>query len=199
MNRMNSHILAKVLLCLVEIGNGSKGEQGLNYFYGILLLVLGAIILVRYIFKIELPVFKISLGLLLILIGVSFFTNNPEKDSEITVIFGNKTIQVVNPEKNYTLLFAKGTVDLSKIPPRSGVQKIKINTIFSSGTILTASQVPTLVKMNSAFSVAEMPDSSKISLGNCKYATASYKKELPSVEVEARVVFGQLKVLDNGK
>jgi len=171
----------------------------MNYFYGILLLALGAIILIRYILKVDLPVFKISLGLLLIFIGVSFFMNSSEKDSEVNVIFSNKMIQAMNPEQNYTLLFARGTVDLAKLPPRSGAQKIKINTIFSSGTILIASQVPTLVKMNSAFSVAEMPDSSKISLGNCKYTTASYKKELPSVEVEAKVVFGQLKILDNGK
>lgn len=46
------------------------------------------------------------------------------------------------------------------------IQRTKINTIFSDGTIRINPNIPIALKVNSAFSIADMPNNATISFGN---------------------------------
>lgn len=97
--------------------------------------------------------------------------------------------------REYNLIFSDGKVDLSGFTPQ-GRSATKINTIFSSGTIRINSQTPVVLKINSAFGNAEMPDGNSIHLGNYNYATKSFQPDSDYLEINASVVFGALNIVE---
>jgi len=172
----------------------------LNYFYSVLLILLGILLLVRYVFKIKIPIFLISTAIILIILGVSLFVNGPGIGSENNIVFSkNRIIQAVNPSNEYTFVFANGTIDLTKTHPQNIGQKIKINTIFSNGTIKVNPQTPLIVKTHSAFAVTETPNKDLIYFGSSSYQTKSFKKESEYIDIDAKVIFGMLTVEEDIK
>ena len=169
----------------------------MNYFYGVFFIILGVLVLIHYIFKLNLPVFKIGLGILFVFLGISLFINNPGSKSDTDIVFGKKTIQVTALEKEYNVVFAEGTIDFSKVIPQSKGEKVRINSIFSKTTVIINPSIPVLVKSNSAFAVTGLPDQSSINFGNHKYMTNNLKPELPHLEIESKVAFSKLSVVDN--
>lgn len=169
----------------------------MNSFYGVIFIVLGSLLIARYFFKVNIPVFKITAGVTLILVGVSLFLN--ETKSENSLSFSDKTLQVVTPDKQYDLVFSKGAIDLTKVLPQSKGQKVKINTVFSTGTIYINPQTPILINTNSVLAITEMPDKNTVNLGKVKYATNSFNKDLNYLEIEAKVIFGKLEIIEDVK
>lgn len=167
----------------------------MNYLYGILFTILGILIVARNVFKVNIPVFKIAFGMLFIFIGISLFISEPG-ESNNNIFFSNKAIQVTDLDKEYNLIFSRGTIDLSKVSPQNKGQKLKINTIFSDGTIVINPQTPALISTNSAFAITETPDDASISFGKYKYLTKSYEKERNYLQVETKTVFSKLEVKD---
>lgn len=169
----------------------------MNFFYGVVFIVLGLLLIIRCIFKVKIPVFKIAAGAILILVGISLYINDSKSESSLS--FSNKTIQVVNPEKQYDLIFSMGAIDLSKVIPQNRGQRVIINTIFSTGTIYINPQTPTLIKTKSVFAIANTPDNNSVNLGKFKYATNNFKQDSNYLEIEARVIFGKLEFIENVK
>lgn len=167
----------------------------MNYLYGVLLILFGIILLVRYIFNVNIPVFKITIGIICLLMGISLFINGSE--NETSIVFSNRVIKVTNLDKEYFLIFSKGSIDLSDLSSQNKERKVKINTLFSEGTIKINPQTPILIKMNSAFAITKMPDNVSVNFGNYKYMTKSFKQDANPIEIEAKVVFGKLKVIED--
>ncbi|HBC92232.1 MAG TPA: hypothetical protein DCZ10_04820 [Pelotomaculum sp.] len=166
----------------------------MNYFYGILLTILGLLILARYVFKVKIPIFIVSTAIIIILVGVSLFFHRPEPGSDSEMVFSNKTIQVANPAEEYNLAFSGGTIDLSMVSPRHKGQKIRINSLLSCGTIKIKPGTPAVIRINSVLSVTQTPDNSSVYLGRYSYRTASFNENSNYLDIEINNIFTKLKV-----
>ncbi|MFX4262409.1 hypothetical protein ACOBQJ_09410 [Pelotomaculum propionicicum] len=166
-----------------------------EYFIGVILIVLGVLLLVRHLFNLNIPVFRVLLGAIFILIGISIaFGGFRGKSTDI--IFSSHNIEVAAPEREYNFIFSNGVVDFSKVPPPDNIQNVKVNTIFSDGTIIINPQTPVLIKTNAAFASANMPGGNSITFGNYNYKTKSVLPGSNYLEIEASVVFGKLSVIE---
>ena len=149
----------------------------MNCFYGVLLILLGILLLVRYLFKIKIPVFLISVAIIIVFVGVSFFINGTDTGAENNIVFSrDKTISTVKPGSKYSLVFGSGTIDLTKASPQNAGDKIKINNVFSNGVIKVNPQTPLIVRTHSLFAVTETPNNDLIIFGNTNYQTNNFKK-----------------------
>jgi hypothetical protein len=166
----------------------------LNYFYGILLTILGLLILARYVFKVKIPIFIVSTAIIIILVGVSLFFHRPEPGSDSEMVFSNKTIQVANPAEEYNLAFSGGTIDFSMVSPGHKGQKIRINSLLSCGTIKIKPGTPAVIRINSILSVTQTPDNSSVYLGRYSYRTASFNENSNYLDIEIKNIFTKLKV-----
>lgn len=172
----------------------------MNCFYGVLLILLGILLLVRYLFKIEIPIFIISAAIIIVFVGVSFFINSPGTRSENNIVFSkNKTISAVKPGSEYSIVFSSGTIDLTKASPQNVGDKIKINNVFSNGVIKVNPQTPLVVRTHSLFAVTETPNDDLIFFGNTNYQSNNFKKDANYIEVEAKVLFGRLAIEEETK
>lgn len=163
-----------------------------EYFVAVILIIMGILLLTRQIFNWNIPVFRIFLGLLIIYVGISILTGGFGFKSDTSIVFSNQNIPVMDLGKEYSLIFSKCSVDFSRVPPPNGVQKVKVNTIFSDGIITLNPQIPTIVKVNSAFARAEMPDHTSTSFGNNSFRSKNFRPDSNYIEIEANVVFGKL-------
>lgn len=167
-----------------------------EYFFGVILIVLGVLLLVRHLFNLNIPVFRILLGAIFIFIGISIAFGGFRGGKGSDIVFSSQNIEVLTPEREYNFIFGNGVVDFSKIPPPDKVQNVKVNTIFSDGTIIINPQTPLVIKTNAAFSSANMPDGNSISFGNYSYKTKTFSPGSNYLEIETSVVFGKLSIIE---
>jgi predicted membrane protein len=73
---------------------------------------------------------------------------------------------------------------------------LEANTIFGASTVMIKSDVPTLVKANTAFGNAKLPDGNTAAVGTYLYKNKSYQKGKPCVTLNMNVVFGEMQVIE---
>lgn len=166
-------------------------------FWGVLLILLGISIILKVLFNITIPIFRIAFALLLIYLGVKILTGGfGIERKKNTVLFNDSKIEYTESSDEYNVLFGKGVVNLSNVSLEKKTVEVKVNTVFAEGTIRINPALPTKILVNSAFAGARMPDGNVISFGNYTYKTKSFKENENYLKIEANVVFGSLKVVE---
>ena len=165
-------------------------------FWGIFLIVIGLTIVVKVVFGINIPLMRIILALLLIYIGVSILLGGScARKSSPDVIFNESRIKVGEPAAKYDIVFGKGEIDLTALKVKPGITRIKVNTVFGSGTIKLRSDQPVKIKLSSAFAGAKLPDKNLVSFGEYTYRSPGLDEGRDYLYIEASVVFGELEIV----
>jgi len=164
-------------------------------FMGIVFLTVGIILLLNTFFHFNINVFKLTIGILIILFGVFILFNGFGFQDSRNIIFREGIIRVSEVQKEYNIIFSSGTVDLSKVKIEDKVKKIAVHTIFADGKIILNPDVPTLIRASSAFGELELPDRSSVIFSSQKYRIGDISTDQGYLEIEANAVFGKLKIM----
>jgi predicted membrane protein len=164
-------------------------------FMGIVFLTVGIILLLNTFFHFNINVFKLTIGILIILFGVFILFNGFGFQDSRNIIFREGIIRVSEVQKEYNIIFSSGTVDLSKIKIEDEVKKIAVHTIFADGKIILNPDVPTLIRASSAFGELEFPDRSSVIFSSRNYRIGDISTDQGYLEIEANAVFGKLKIM----
>jgi len=164
-------------------------------FIGIVFLTVGIILLLNTFFNFNINVFKLTIGILIILFGVFILFNGFGFQDSGNIVFRGGTIRVSEVQDEYNIIFSSGTVDLSKVTIENEVKKIEVNTIFAEGKVILNPDVPTLIKASSAFGELELPDGSSVIFSSQKYRIGDISTDQGYLEIEASAVFGKLKFI----
>jgi predicted membrane protein len=166
-------------------------------FWGSILILLGLSVIIRIVFNVHVPLFRIVFALIIIyfgiriLVGGSWCRGNCNSN---TVFFSDTKAEFAKDSKEYNIFFGKGIVDLTDSSLALQKKKIKVTTVFGSGEIRISPEVPAIVRVTSAFAGAKMPDGNIISFGEYIYKTKSYSDKSDHVRIDAKVVFGSLEI-----
>lgn len=170
--------------------------------WGILLILLGAGLVVKFVFNLDIPVFKIILGVFIIYIGIKVITGGSWnicrfENEKGDVIFGEARINSTDdwPGGERNVIFGASVIDLSKMALGDSTVsgKLKINTIFGSTRLILPKDQPVKIHLETAFAGAMLPDGSKASFGNSIYQSATDSSGKNPIEIHASVVFGSLR------
>jgi len=165
-------------------------------FIGIVFLTVGIILLLNTFFNFNINVFKLTIGILIVLFGVFILFNGFGFQDSGNIVFREGIIRVSEVQDDeYNIIFASGTIDLSKVKIEDEVKKIKVNTIFAEGKVILDPDVPTLIKASSAFGELELPDRSSVIFSSQKYRIGDISTNQGYLEIEASAVFGKLKFI----
>lgn len=166
-------------------------------FWGIILILIGVSIIVRVLFNIDLPVFRIVFALIIIYFGVKILTGgNWIKTNGKTAIFDNKTMNVATDGTEYNVIFSKARIDADSKLQENG-EKLEINSVFGSTVLKISSVVPTMVKVSAAFSTTYLPDGNSISFGSYTYKNSSFSPNSPYRLIEANAVFSSFNIIES--
>lgn len=166
-------------------------------FWGVLLILLGVSLLLKILFNISIPIFRIAFALLLIYLGIKILLGGHgiEKRKN-TVLFNDARIEYSDAFDEYNVVFGKGVIDLSNISLGNRTIEVKVNTVFGEGAIKINPTLPTEILVNSAFAGARMPDGNTISFGNYTYKSKNFKEGENHLKITSNVVFGSLKIIE---
>jgi len=164
-------------------------------FMGIIFLTVGIILLLNTFFNFNINVFKLTIGILIVLYGVFILFNGFGFQDSGNIVFREGIIRVSEVQDEYNIIFSSGTVDLSKVKIEGEVKKIEVNTIFAEGKVILNPDVPTLIRASSAFGELELPDRSSVIFSSQKYRIGDISADQGYLEIKASAVFGRLKFI----
>ena len=164
-------------------------------FMGIVFLTVGIILLLNTFFNFNINVFKLTIGILIVLYGVFILFNGFGFQDSGNIVFREGIIRVSEVQDEYNIIFSSGTVDLSKVKIEGEVKKIEVNTIFADGKLILNPDVPTLIRASSAFGELELPDRSSVIFSSQKYRIGDISADQGYLEIKASAVFGRLKFI----
>ena len=111
-------------------------KMGSGLFWGIILIIIGISLIIKIVFNIDFPIFKILIAFFFIYLGLKIMLGDGFKffhgrNTETDVVFGESNFNSVNHGKDYNVVFSKGSFDLRNIVLNdSGPTYVKINTVF---------------------------------------------------------------------
>jgi len=163
-----------------------------SVFWGSLLLIIGALILISTYFHISIPIFKTLVALLFIYLGIRIFTGSLFKKRSHTIMFGESKLDAMPSQREYNVIFSSGEVDLSKTDFETG-KKIEVNVIFGDGKVYLAKEKKYIIHMNSVFGQGRAPNGSTVNFGSNTFSSENSNSE-NAIIIEANVVFGNMEI-----
>jgi hypothetical protein len=160
---------------------------------GIILLILGIILLLANFLGIKVNFFRLFPGVILLILGIVVLFG--QLGGEHEVIFDRKKINLSAPWEEKNIIFAEGILDLSELKSLDSHKKIEMNVIFGAGKLILNPEIPSIIKASSVFSSLQLPGHTVNFLGSTEYRIGDIQPDKPYLDIEADVIFGQLKVI----
>ncbi len=160
-------------------------------FWGLILVLLGLSMIVKVVFKIDLPIIKLLFAALLIywgiklLFGISFHTKSPD-----SVVFDNADIEHVEAGREYNVVFGKSRIDLRNFVLEDKNAKIEIDVVFGNGIIYLNPEIPAKVKVDAVFAECRLPKGNVSFIGEQVYHTPSFVEGENFLQIDLDIVFG---------
>lgn len=152
-------------------------------FWAIMLIVGGVLMLVNYIFHLNIRVFGVLFGIFFIMLGISIITNKSTFGNKDMRIFGNGVYSVETDGKA-DIIFSEARIDLDDYEGND----VKISCIFSSVNI--KSSRPLNINANCAFGSVRH-DGTTISFGDRNWTSSGEGQE---IDVKIDCVFGSVNI-----
>jgi hypothetical protein len=168
-----------------------------GFFWGIVLVLLGVSMILKVVFHLDIPVFRLVVAGVLIFLGVRLLLGMSHGGAGAprnTVLFGEGDLGSAPADREYSVVFGKGILDLKGLDPATRTEALEFVTVFGEGTLRVDPAVPTKVTMTAAFGGARAPDGAQTAFGTYVYRTPGLREDAPFLDVRATVVFGSLAV-----
>ena len=174
-------------------------KMGAGIFWGAFLLLLGIALIIKVVFQVDFPVFKVVFGILLVLLGIKVLfgrTLFPQHhfDPE-EAVFSERSYNNPEPNKEYTVLFGKGVYDFTNVDLSKGSFETKISTVFGGTQIIVPRDAPVRITADAVFAGAEMPDGNTAVFGSTVYESDTWRPDSASINIKVDVVFGGVQVI----
>jgi predicted membrane protein len=174
-------------------------KMGAGIFWGAFLLLLGIAMIIKVVFQVDFPVFKVVVGIFLVMLGIKvlfgrFIIPSHHFEPEET-IFSERTYDQPESGKEYTVLFAKGVYDFTNVDLSGGSFHTKISTVFGGTQVIIPRDVPVRITADAVFAGAELPDGNTAVFGSAIYESDSWNSDSASINIKMDVVFGGVQVI----
>jgi predicted membrane protein len=172
-------------------------------FWGIVLCLIGAGIIVKNVFDLDFPVGKVVFAVILVLVGVGFLTGKDifrtsrkpegfraENRSESTVVFGSSDFGKDKIKESYSIIFGQGVIDLTGVPEAEIPRRIEIDTVFGNTEIIVPANVAISIKGETVFGSTTYPDNVMNAFGDRIWETPAAAGASGKIMIKTDCVFG---------
>ena len=164
-------------------------------FWGFILILLGISVIIKAIFKIDIPLVKIIFALLLIYWGLKLlFGFSFHSHSEENIVFQKSQITASKSKSEYNIVFGSGDIDLKGVDISQGNAYAEVNIVFGSGDVYIDPAIPALIKISSVFAETKLPKRTITFLGDYVYKTENFDQNKPYLYIKLDVIFGNARV-----
>lgn len=169
-------------------------KMSAGVFWGGVLIFIGIALIIRFVFNVDFPIFKVLIAGFFIYLGIrilfgSFGMVNVHAGPD-DVLFSER--EFIHPQNNkeYNVIFGKGVYDFTDIDLSEGNVYVKIGTVFGASEILIDRDMPVKINADAVFSGAELPDGSTAVFGSTSYESRTFNPDSNHLRIKLDVVFG---------
>jgi predicted membrane protein len=174
--------------------------MGGSLFWGIVLIIIGACLIIKVVFHVEIPVMKILFAFFFIYLGIKILIGNwgshVFRSGPDDIVFGQgKYVHEHLVPKEQSIIFGSGSIDFRQVNSNALPAVIEINSIFGGCEIHVKKELPVKIKVDAAFAGVTLPNGNTTAFGSAFYQTESYDETKPYLLIKANAVFSGLKVI----
>lgn len=174
-------------------------KMGAGLFWGAFLVIIGIALVIKVVFNLDFPVFKVLIGLFFIFLGLKLLFGRvliPHGHvGPHETIFNERVYERPESDKEYSVVFGKGTYDFTDVDLSKGDFHAKISTVFGGTVILVNRDMPVRIDADAVFAGAELPGGNTAVFGSTSYMSDSYREGAAALRVKVDVVFGGVQVV----
>ena len=172
--------------------------MGAGVFWGALLIVIGLALIIRFVFNVDFPVFKVIFAFFFIYIGIRILLGSTDlfrfQTSADDVIFNEKNFYKPEHNKEYNVVFGKGVFDFTDLDLSQGSVNVKIGTVFGASEIRIDRDMPVRIEADAVFSGAVMPNGNTAVFGSSSYESESFSRDTNHLKIKLDVIFSGVDV-----
>jgi len=178
--------------------------MGTGLFWGIILILIGLAIVIKVIFKIDLPIFKVILAFIFIYVGIRILMGGfgwshwgqHQRHSETDAVFSERYVNNFSEGDNqYNVVFGKTTLDLRDTTLLQEKSRIEVNVVFGGCEVLLNKGMQYKIKVDAAFGGAQLPEDKGVGgFGSSVYTSDGFDESKPYVYIKSSVVFGGMEI-----
>lgn len=163
-------------------------------FWGIVLIVLGLLLVIKHIFNIDLPVGRIFFSLLLIFFGIMVLTGSGGHKTPNTAVFSESSFDFDDEAGEYSVVFGKGTLDLSGIHLQED-KKVKVAAVFGEANVRVDKETNYVIQSNVAFGSVNFPGKHpNQGFGSSVFRAPGLDENKPRIIIKTDAVFGSINI-----
>ena len=110
---------------------------------------------------------------------------------------GSYTPRADEDRPKYSIVFSRGTVDLSQLAKNGEGAWAEVTVVFGNALVKVDPAVPREVEINTAFGEVHLPNQTTGNIGNYHYRPPGQTGE-PRLHLKLNVVFGGCQVIEQG-
>lgn len=175
-------------------------RMGFGVFIGILIILFGVGIIVNVIFHVQIPVFKILVGIFLIYLGLRIIFGNwlfwgSHHWRSGDAVFHHRVYRGLSGDSTeYSAVFGKAVVDLRDIKLKEKITRVKVNAVFGGAEVILNPETPVRINAEAVFGGVRMPENMAGGLGSSYYQSKNFDETKNHLIVDATSVFGGMRI-----
>jgi hypothetical protein len=179
-------------------------RMGLGLLIGVFIIIFGLGIIINVVFHVNIPVFKILVGLVLIYVGLKIILGNwlsfPAggchwRSGAGDAVFSSRTFQGASGEaKEYNAVFGSVVVDLREIELKEKITRVKVTAVFGGAEVILDKNTPVRIKADTVFGGVELPENVAGAFGSTSYQSKNFDENKNYLLIEGSSVFGGLEI-----
>ncbi|MDP8204845.1 MAG: LiaF-related protein [Candidatus Tenebribacter mawsonii] len=168
-------------------------------FWGVMLVLFGASMILRAVFNLDIPVFRIVFALVIIYFGVKLLVGRQAfKGDGNFSMFRSSDVTMSEKGGEYNVIFGQSNIDLSNIDLSESSKKVNVDVVFGSGNLLIDPQVPMKLNISTIFADCKLPHRNINFFGDSNYKTPAYVEGDNYLLLNIDVVFGNVVIVEKG-
>jgi hypothetical protein len=177
-------------------------RMGLGLLFGVFIILFGLGIIINVVFHVNIPIFKILVGLILIYIGLRVILGNwitiPAchwRSGTGDAVFSSRTYQGVSEDKKeYNAVFGSAVIDLRGIELKEKITRVKVTAVFGGAEVILDKNTPVRIKAETVFGGVELPENVAGAFGSTSYQSKNFDENKNYLLIEGSSVFGGLEI-----
>lgn len=164
-------------------------------FWGLILVLIGISVIIKAVFKIDIPIVRLIFALILIYFGLKMLLGGFRIGTERTIIFQEAELKAGARDSEYNIIFGSGEINISDLKLEDRIIRIEADIIFGSGKVLLPAGIPVIVKTSTVFGQCRLPDAQTSAFGDRTYRSPGIDTSQPYLILELDVVFGSAEII----
>lgn len=167
--------------------------------WGLILITLGIALAVEHYVDIDIPVFRIIIGSIIIYWGINLVFGGFSRRNKSNYVFvPNANAKVNERDDEYSIVFGNGIIDLRDKPILESKHKIICNSVFADAEVIVPNDVAVDIKANTFFGEITTPARKSTFIGeHSNYINPGASDH--HVYIIATAIFGNLRIRKEGE